>query len=186
MELVRPTLAHLPSYLAARDRGFSFDFRTDPESIAEVTAKIKADPEDFIAKVEDLNPVGRMVPLPDGTEVPRLPQYTRWMWDGEFSGVITFRWQPGTTDLPPTCHGHIGYAVVAWKRRLGYASQALHDILELPRREGLPFVDITTTPDNLGSQQVMLNNGAVYVDQYVNQQAHDPSHNLLNRYRITL
>jgi predicted acetyltransferase len=184
MELVRPTLEHVQSYLDARERGFSFDFRRDPESIAAETQRIKDDPEAYLAGVEDLDPVGRTVPQPDGTEVPRLPQYTRWMWDGEFAGIITFRWQRGTPDLPPTCHGHIGYAVVAWKRRLGYATQALHDILELPRREGLPFVDITTAPDNIGSQQVMLNNGALFIDQY--SHLHDPAHDVLNRYRIFL
>jgi len=186
MELVRPSLEHVAGYIDARERGFSFDMNPAPAAIAAITAEIKADPAKYIATVEDLNPVGRTVTLPDGTEVPRLPQYTRWMWDGEFAGVITFRWQRGTTDLPPTCHGHIGYAVVAWKRRLGYATQALHDMLELPRQEGLAFVDITTTPDNVGSQQVMLSNGAEYVDQYENTYADDADHRLLNRYRIML
>ena len=184
MELVRPTLEHVQSFLDARERGFTFDFMSDPEYIARITAEIKADPQRYIDRVEDLNPIGRMIPLPDGTEVPRLPQYTRWMWDGEFAGVITFRWQRGTTDLPTTCHGHIGYAVVAWKRRLGYATQALHDVLELPRREGLPFVDITADPANIGSQQVMLNNGAVFIDKYPLE--NDPEHDELNRYRIYL
>lgn len=184
MELVRPALEHVPSYLAARDRGFSFDMNTDPEAVARYTEQIRSDPAAFIATVEDLDPAGRMVTLPDGSQVPRLPQYTRWMWDGEFAGVITFRWQRGTTDLPPTCHGHIGYAVVEWKRRLGYATLALHEMLELPRREGLAFVEVTTSPDNLGSQAVILANGGVWIDDYVmpaSQGAHT-----LKRYRITL
>jgi predicted acetyltransferase len=41
------------------------------------------------------------------------------MWDGEFCGSIGLRWLPGTEELPPHCLGHIGYAVVPWKRRLG-------------------------------------------------------------------
>ena len=45
------------------------------------------------------------------------------MWDGEFCGSIGFRWQPGTTDLPRHVLGHIGYSVVPWKRRLGYATR---------------------------------------------------------------
>lgn len=184
MELVRPTLEHVASFLAARDRGFSFDMNTDPEAVARYTEQIRSDPAGFIATVEDLNPTGRMVTLPDGSQVPRLPQYTRWMWDGEFAGVITFRWQPGTTDLPPTCHGHIGYAVVEWKRRLGYATQALHDVLDLPRREGLAFVDVTTTPDNLGSQAVILGNGGEWVDDYVMPESQGAK--TLKRYRITL
>ena len=38
--------------------------------------------------------------LPDGTCVPRLPGYQRWMWDGAFAGSIGFRWQYGTVELP--------------------------------------------------------------------------------------
>jgi len=41
------------------------------------------------------------------------------MWDDEFAGSIGFRWQPGTSALPPHCLGHIGYAVVPWKQGRG-------------------------------------------------------------------
>lgn len=184
MELVRPGLEHVDRYVAARERGFSFDHDDRPEAVARLTAEIKAAPASFIDGVEDLNPIGRTVTLPDGSHVPRLPQYTRWMWDGDFAGVITFRWQRGTTELPPTCHGHIGYAVVAWRRNRGYATQALHDILELPRREGLPFVDITVSPENLASQAVARHNGGVLVDEY--EMPESQGGGKLLRYRIGL
>ncbi len=163
MHLVRPALEHIDSFLAARDRGFSFDINPDPAAIARLTEEIRRDPAAYIATVEDVNPVGRTITLADGTEAPRLPQYTRWMWDGEFAGSISFRWQPGTDALPPYVLGHIGYAVVEWRRRRGYATQALHDVLELPRREGLRRVEITTNVDNVASQQVILANGGVFV-----------------------
>lgn len=184
MELVRPGMEHVASYIAARERGFSFDAQSDPESVAAHTAEIKADPMAYIEGVEDLNPVGRNIVLPDGSEVERLPQYTRWMWDGEFAGVITFRFQRGTVALPPTCLGHIGYAVVEWKRHRGYATQALHDILELPRREGLPHIEITTDVENVASQKVILANGGIFVERYDRpaSQGGDPLH----RYLITL
>lgn len=159
MELVRPTLELVPSYLAARKRGFSFDMDHDPEAIARRTAEIEADPETFVAELEDLNPEGRTLTFPDGTVVARLPQYFRWMWDGEFAGQISFRFQRGTPELPPTCLGHIGYAVVEWRRGRGYATQALRDILELARAEGLPYVEITTDLDNYASQAVITANG---------------------------
>ena len=88
------------------------------------------------------------------------------MWDGEFAGSIGLRWQPGTTDLPPTCLGHIGYAVVPWKRRRGYATAALAAMLPIAAAEGLPFVDITADLDNVASQRVIEANGGVLVEQF--------------------
>jgi predicted acetyltransferase len=89
------------------------------------------------------------------------------MWDGEFCGSIGLRWQPGTEALPPYCLGHIGYAVVPWKQRRGYATAALRDTLKAARAEGLRYVDITTTPDNLASQKVILANGGVFLEEFV-------------------
>ena len=85
------------------------------------------------------------------------------MWDGEFAGSIGFRWRPGTTDLPPYCLGHIGYGVVPWKQRRGYATRALANLLPLAKQEGLPFVAITTDTHNVPSQRVILANGGVFV-----------------------
>jgi len=64
------------------------------------------------------------------------------MWDGEFCGSIGFRWQPGTEVLPPHCLGHIGYAVVPWKKRRGHATRALAAMLPLARAEGLRYVEL--------------------------------------------
>jgi predicted acetyltransferase len=89
-----------------------------------------------------------------------------WIWDGEFCGSIGFRWQPGTSELPPHVLGHIGYAVVPWKRGQGYATEALGLMLPYARAEGLSYVEITTDPDNLGSQRVILANGGLLVGPY--------------------
>jgi len=71
------------------------------------------------------------------------------MWDGEFCGSIGFRWQPGTTALPPYCLGHIGYSAVPWKRGNGYATTALRLLLSDARARGLAFVELTTDADNI-------------------------------------
>jgi predicted acetyltransferase len=88
------------------------------------------------------------------------------MWDGEFCGVIGFRWQPGTTALPPHTLGHIGYSVVPWKRRRGYAKLALALMLERVGAEGLEHVEITCDLDNVASQRTILANGGVLVDRF--------------------
>jgi predicted acetyltransferase len=109
---------------------------------------------------------GDPIVLADGSSVPRLPGYERWIWDGEFCGRIGFRWQPGTEALPPTCLGHIGYSVVPWKQRRGYATRALRLLLPDARAEGLRYVEITTEPDNLPSQRVIEANGGVLLEPF--------------------
>ena len=104
--------------------------------------------------------------MPDGSQVPRLPGFVRWMWDGDFCGQIGFRWQPGTEALPPHCLGHIGYAVVPWKRRRGYATRALTLMLDEARREGLRYVELTADPDNPVSQKIILANGGAFVERF--------------------
>src|SRR6185369_10965449 len=125
---------------------------------------------------------GAPVKLPDGSLVNRLPGFRRWMWDGQFCGSIGFRWQPGTTDLPPHCLGHIGYAVVPWKEGRGYAKSALAQLLPEAGAVGLAFVEITTDPENIASQRVILANGGVLVEQFTKSAHHGGKPGL--RYRI--
>ena len=124
------------------------------------------------------------IKLSDGSLVPRLPGFTRWMWDGEICGEINFRWNVGTTDLPPHCLGHIGYEVFSWKRNKGYASEALRQILPEAIKLGMPFVELTTDVDNLISQKVIKNNGGILHEKFVKPAAHGGTDGL--RFRIYL
>ncbi len=164
MELLTPGDGQLEAYAEALRRGWSP--HTDRDASAEQLEEIGRDPEAFLARVQGRNVAGATVTLPDGSLVPRLPGFTRWMWDGEICGSINLRWSPGTTELPPTCLGHIGYSVVPWKQRLGYATEALRQMIPLARETGLPFVEITTEPDNLASQRVVEANGGVLVERF--------------------
>jgi predicted acetyltransferase len=183
MELVWPRIEHLESYAAALRTGWSPD-NTRPEAAQEELARIAADPARFIAEQVDIDAKGPPVVLHDGTTVPRLPGYHRWMWDGEFCGSISFRWQPGTTDLPPHCLGHIGYAVVPWKRGKGYATEALKLLLADIRGGELPFVEITTSADNDASQWVIEQNGGKRVETFRKKDYHGGGESF--RYRISL
>jgi predicted acetyltransferase len=166
MRLVWPAREYLPGYVYALKRGWSPDDMR-AEAAAEELERIAAYPDAFLASQVDREAKGEPITLPDGTTVRRLPGYSRWMWDGEFCGRIGFRWQPGTEALPPHCLGHIGYTVVPWKRRLGYATRALAAILPEAWAEGLRYVDITTDPDNVPSQRVIEHNGGVLVDEFL-------------------
>lgn len=166
MELVRPAAEHLPSYTAALERGWSPDNVRGIVASREELARIRDDADAFLASMEDLEGKGDPIHLPDGTLARRLPGFRRWMWDGEFVGSIGFRWEPGTTDLPPYCLGHIGYAVVPWKQRRGHATKALRLLLSEIQFTGLPFVEITTDPDNVASQRVVEANGGVLHERF--------------------
>ena len=116
LQLVVPSLAHLDAYADALRRGWSPDNVRLAEAAREELEWIAEDRAAFVAMLEDREAKRGPITLPDGSQVPRLPGYRRWMWDGDFCGSIGFRWQPGTSALPAYCLGHIGYSVVPWKR----------------------------------------------------------------------
>jgi predicted acetyltransferase len=167
MTLVWPSRESLPSYRAALERGWSPDNLRGETAVKEELVRIDKDAEAFLASLVDREAKGSPVTLPDGTTARRLPGYRRWMWDGEFCGSIGFRWQPGTEALPPHCLGHIGYGVVPWKQRRGYATRALRELLPEAKAVGLRFVEITTDPDNVPSRRVIEANGGVLVEEFV-------------------
>jgi len=134
MQLVWPALEHLPSYARALAQGWTPDpTARGPVTARQELARIEADPAAFVASLVDREARGVPITLPDGSQVPRLPGYHRWMWDddaseedgGGFCGSIGFRWQPATSALPLYVLGHIGYAVVPWRRSRGHATLAL-------------------------------------------------------------
>lgn len=166
MQLIWPSNDALPSYVQALERGWSHN-NLRAEAGREELGLIKADPGAFIASLVDREGKGSPVRMPDGSFVPRLPGYRRWMWDGEFCGSISLRWQQGSNALPPYCLGHIGYAVVPWKQRQGYATRALALLLREAPAEGLAYVEITTNPDNIASQRVIRANGGELVEEFI-------------------
>jgi predicted acetyltransferase len=154
------------------------------ETAREELRRIGDNPAELVALLNDPEAKGDPVTLPDGSVVPRLPGFRRWLWDGAFCGSIGFRWQPGTPDLPPHVLGHIGYAVVPWKRGRGYAKRALALLLAEIGAIGLPFVELITDPENLASQAVILANGGHLVERFREPPAYGAKEAL--RFRIAL
>ena len=184
MKLVWPSREYLPSYVAALKRGWSPDNIRGGVAAQEELERIAANADAFLASLVDKEGTAGPITLPDGTTAPRLPGYRRWLWDGEFCGSIGLRWQRGTEALPPYCLGHIGFAVVPWKQRRGYATRALHAVLREAKAEGLRYVEITTAPDNVASQRVIQANGGVFVEEFITPSALGGRRAL--RYRVNI
>ena len=182
MRLVWPDVSFLPGYVAALERGWSPNTLSQ-EAVQQELDAIGRDPDQFVRSLVDLEGAGT-VTLPDGSVAQRLPGYRKWMWDGEFCGSIGLRWQPGSTELPPHVLGHIGYTVVPWKQRRGYATEALRLLLIDAAAEGLSHVEITTDPDNVASQRVIMANGGELIEEFVSPPSHGAQPTL--RYRIDL
>jgi predicted acetyltransferase len=184
MELVQGTREHLANYVAALRAGWSADNVRGAAAASEELERIETDPDGFLASLYDPEAKGDRIKMPDGSTVPRIPGFRKWIWDGEFCGSIGFRWVPGTEELPPHCLGHIGYAVVPWKRRRGYATQAVKALLPEAKALGLGFVEITTDLDNVVSQRVVLAAGGVFVERFTKPAQYGDVQGL--RYRIFL
>lgn len=184
IELSRPTTALLPGYVSALKAGWSPDSVRKEVAAREQLHAIEVDAEAFVDGLDDPTASGGAIPLPDGSTVARLPSMVRWIWDGDVSGAIGFRWQAGTAELPPYVLGHIGFSVVPWKRGNGYARQALNLMLGEARRQGLPYVVLTVDPENIPSQRVIAACDGVLVERFRKSAAYGFAETL--RYRIEL
>ncbi|WP_321788304.1 MULTISPECIES: GNAT family N-acetyltransferase [Paraburkholderia] len=184
IELLKPTTALLPSYVSALEAGWSPDNVRKEIAAREQLHAIGVDANRFVDGLDDPTASGGPIPLPDGSTVARLPSIVRWIWDGDFSGAIGFRWQPGTAELPQYVLGHIGFSVVPWKRGNGYAKQALNLILGEAKVQGLPYVELTVDPENIASQKVISASNGVLIERFRKAAAYGFAETL--RYRIEL
>jgi predicted acetyltransferase len=158
VRLVSPSAEFLPAYVAALQSGWSPS--TTRDISGEHLAAIAADPDAFLAQFQP--GAGGMVRQADGSELPRVPGATYWIWDGEFCGSINYRYLRGTEELPAHVSGHVGYAVVPAKRGRGVARTALRLLLPILHELGLARVLLTCDEDNHASRQVIESTGGVY------------------------
>ena len=161
--LGRPREELLASYAAAlkRDPGFS------PRPAREQLIAIERDPKAFLYEL--------CASAPTSDALGALHRLLFWLSDGEFCGELVVRWRQGTNTLDQPTFGHVGYGVVAWKRRRGYATAGLGLLIARLRCSGevpLTYLDITTSRDNIASQKVITANGGELVDSWESSPSH--------------
>ncbi len=67
---------------------------------------------------------------------------------------------------------------------MGYATEAVKQILPEAKKLGMPFVELVTNPKNLSSQKVIAKNGGVLIERFIQPQLHRGGDGL--RFRIYL
>jgi predicted acetyltransferase len=185
-ELVLPSLAYLPSYVQALTSGWSPN-NVRPEARFDELALIEQDPETFLDGLVDLDATGGDITLPDGSTVPKLPGYRKWLVDPSsrtFLGSYGFRWVKGSNELPPYCLGHIGYAIVEAYRGNGFATLGLKLLLQEVPERGLSYVYIHCLPHNTASKRVIEKNGGEYLGIFVTTPGYGSVEEL--KYKINL
>lgn len=87
---------------------------------------------------------------------------------GEIVGVINFR-----HSLEPFYinSGHIGYSVRPSRRREGFATEMLRQILTNARKAGLDEVKLVCKEDNIPSAKTILNNGGTLLRTFEDKDA---------------
>ncbi len=155
--LAKPTLDRLADYVAELEQGWSPNTVFPEDGAREELAQIAADPAAFLAGIDDPQALGPPVPQPDGSVIPRLPSFRRWVLADEvLVGGIGIRWQPGTDALPPHVLGHIGFSIIPRFQGRGYARRALELMLDHAWALGLGSVELTAHADNAASQAILV------------------------------
>jgi hypothetical protein len=66
-------------------KGWGADNTRPVESGREVLEKFVRDRQQFVSSLVDREANGARIMRPDGSQVPRLLGYRKWLWDGEFT-----------------------------------------------------------------------------------------------------
>jgi predicted acetyltransferase len=186
IQLSWPHLDYLPSYILALESGWSPN-NVRPEARFDELASIQQDAAKFVAGLVDLDAKGGDIMLPDGSSVPKLPGYRKWLVDQAtktFIGSYGFRWVKGSNELPPYCLGHIGYAIVEPYRGHGFATLGLKMLLQEAPEQGLSYVYIHCLPNNVASKRVIEKSGGQYLGVFITTPGYGSVEEL--KYRIDL
>lgn len=149
LQLVLPSADRLPAFLAlAQD----FHAHGEPRYVAALR-----DPEIYLQ---------RLARFAAGVDLPpdRVPETSFWALRGD-QVVAVSRLRHWLTPSLEQIGGHIAYEVRPSARRQGVGTRLLALTLAQARQRGLRRVLITCDVTNLGSAQIIVNNGGLLEDE---------------------
>lgn len=119
--------------------------------------------EDFADWLRAENDMTRRIVLPDGREVPRVPETRLWLVAGQdFIGRISIRHH--LNDSLEKQGGHIGYAIRASARGKGYGQTILKLALPEAKKLGITKALITCDDTNAASARIIEKAGGKLQD----------------------
>ena len=153
--LVLPDAAYKDSFADALTEGMNATPATQDE-----INWVREDFADWLRASRDMT---RRIVLPDGTQVPRVPDTDYWLVEGKrFIGRATLRHHINAhLEIDG---GHIGYAVRKSERGKGYGKQILLHCLPKAAGLGIEKVLLTCAEDNMHSVRIIEYAGGILQD----------------------
>lgn len=175
-ELVRPSMRHAASHVAALREGFR---RGMQDVVTE--GRIREIEADFAAYLAGITAQSGRIRLPSGKLVPKVPYSLLWLCEGDaFIGEVSIRHRLDAWLLEEG--GHIGYGIRPSRQSRGYGKRILALALAECRRLRIGPVLVTCLDSNTASARIIETNGG-----RLENMIPDPSgRGSLRRYWITL
>jgi predicted acetyltransferase len=175
-QLVRPSVRHARSYVAALREGFR---RGAQETVSE--RRIRQIEADFAAYIAATTEQTGRLRLPTGEVVPKVPFSVFWLIEGDaFIGEASIRHELNAHLLKEG--GHVGYGIRPSRQRQGYGKLILALALEQCRLLGIERVLVTCFADNVASARIIEANGGALENVIADPAGRGP----LRRYWISL
>ena len=153
-----PNLQAFDSYIEALKEGYRIGIQ--PQTNSEQIAEISTNPAAHLQALNEQK--SGVITTPDGSQFPFVPYEFLWLTQGkEFIGSLSFRLE--LSELLKQFGGHIGFGIRPKYQRQGFGKLALRLAKDRAASiHGINRLLLTCSPDNPGSEKIIISNGGIY------------------------